>query len=258
MTEGRLRVAGLRVSADGLPILRDATFALTPGELVTLEGPSGLGKSTLLRALVRLAELEPGLRVEGEAWLDGQPIFSRATDPDTLRRQLGLLFQRPVVFPRSLRGNLVLPLRYGPWPRRSWPERMEHALTRVGLWNEVRHRLDAPATILSIGQQQRLCLARALVNEPRALLLDEPTSALDPEATEAVERLLVRLRADVPILMVTHDPAQATRIADRRLCLAATEEGAVLRPVEPVAVSPPPAVAGARITPLVPEPEALP
>lgn len=179
-------------------------------------GPSGCGKSTLLRGINRLNELIRGTRHEGDILLDGRSVYDPRTDVVELRRRIGMVFQLPNPFPKSIFDNVA----YGPRMNRLVPserltDRVEDALKRAALWEEVRDRLDEPGTGLSGGQQQRLCIARALANEPEILLLDEPCSALDPIATLRIEELLVELKTRYTIVIVTHNLHQAARIADR-------------------------------------------
>ena len=183
--------------------------------VTALIGPSGCGKSTLLRSMNRMNELIPHSRHAGDITLDGQSIFAPGTDVVELRRRVGMVFQRPNPFPKSVFDNVA----FGPrtnrlCDRRELAPRVERALKRAALWTEVRDRLDDPGTALSGGQQQRLCVARALANDPEVLLLDEPCSALDPLATQRIEELLVELKSELTIVIVTHNMHQAARIAD--------------------------------------------
>ncbi len=218
-----ISVRGLTVRAGRRTILRRVDLDVPATGLVALIGPSGVGKSTLLRCLNRLVDLTPGLVVEGRVWFRGQDVFARGVDPDALRARIGTLFQQPVVFPGSVFDNVCFGLRHldrrrRP-PRQEWPMIAERVLREVALWDEVSTRLPEPAHALSIGQQQRLCLARALALEPALLLLDEPTSALDPQSTAAIEELLSRRKRSSPIVLVTHNLEQARRVADRVGCL---------------------------------------
>jgi len=211
-----LEARRLTVTAGPRTILRGVDLRLAPREIHAVLGPSGSGKSTLLRCLNRLVELTPGLRVSGDVLLGGRSVFARGTDADDLRARVGLLFQRPVVFPGSIAANVLFGLRHtGRLRRREAAERLERALREAALWDEVADRLDQPAARLSVGQQQRLALARALAVEPEVLLLDEPTSALDPRSTAAIEETILSLRARHAVLLVTHRPEQARRLADR-------------------------------------------
>lgn len=218
----------LGVRAGGRTILRGVDLEVRRGEVLAVIGPSGAGKSTLLKCLNRLVDLEPELAVSGEVTFHGAPIHRRGIDGDALRARIGMIFQQPVVFPRSIFANAIFGVRHlRRLPRAAWPERVEEVLRRVHLWPEVRDRLDAPATTLSVGQQQRLCLARALALEPEVILMDEPTSALDPKASAAIEGLIAELAAEPAgrtgggrtVVLVTHDVGQARRLGDRVACL---------------------------------------
>jgi len=174
-----------------------------------------VGKSTLLKCLNRLVDLTPTLSVEGEVLLNGQSIRGDSLHPDELRGRVGMLFQRPVVFPGSIQHNVVFGVRrQAGVRRRDLPAIAESALREAALWDEVKDRLRQSALTLSVGQQQRLCLARALAGRPEVLLMDEPTSSLDPRSTRAIEELLLELKARHTIVLVTHDLGQAHRVAD--------------------------------------------
>lgn len=213
-----LETRGLGVTHAGRPLLRGINLRVEVCRVLALVGPSGAGKTTLLSCLNRMIELAPGLRMEGEVLLFGEAVARR--DPDSVRRQVGMLFQQPVLFPGSIADNVLFGLRHaGIAPRRSFPERLERALGEAALWSEVKDRLNEPAASLSVGQQQRLCLARALAVEPRVLLLDEPTSALDPRSTEAIEERIREIAKSRAIVLVTHSLGQARRVADELACL---------------------------------------
>ena len=174
-----------------------------------------MGKSTLLKCCSRLTDLTPGLRVDGSISFRGQPVLGRGIDADALRAKVGILFQQPAVFPRSIVANVLFGVRHvARVPRREMPAVAERALREAALWDEVKDRLHTPAMRLSVGQQQRLCLARTLATEPDVILMDEPTSALDPQATEAIEQLILGFRARRTILIVTHNFSQARRVCD--------------------------------------------
>nr|MBA3709304.1 phosphate ABC transporter ATP-binding protein [Planctomycetota bacterium] len=178
--------------------------------------PSGCGKSTVLQCLNRLIDLIPGVAVHGQVLVGDIDVRAPGVDLTALRTRVGMIFQRPNPFPLSIRRNLELPLREHGTRARSLVEAMiERCLRAVGLWDEVKDRLNVSAASLSGGQQQRLCLARALTLRPQVLLLDEPCSALDPIAAGVVEDLIVSLKGFYTVVMVTHDLAQARRIADR-------------------------------------------
>ena len=195
--------------------LHDVTFSIPRRAVTALIGPSGCGKTTFLRSLNRLNELIPRTRHAGEILLEGVSLFSRGTDPVALRRQVGMVFQRPNPFPKSIFDNVAYgPRLNGLCAARELPERVERALHRAGLWDEVKDRLQELGTSLSGGQQQRLCIARALANEPDVLLLDEPCSALDPGATQHIEELIVELKQTYTIVIVTHNMQQAARVSD--------------------------------------------
>jgi phosphate transport system ATP-binding protein len=187
-----------------------------PARAVTaIIGPSGCGKSTYLRSINRLNELIPGTRRTGDILLDGKSIFAAGTDVVALRQRIGMVFQRPNPFPKSVFDNVA----YGPAlnalvARRDLPDLVERSLRRAALWDEVKDRLDDTATGLSGGQQQRLCIARALGNQPEVLLMDEPCSALDPVATQRIEELIFELKRDYSIVIVTHNMQQAARVSD--------------------------------------------
>jgi len=195
--------------------LADITFAIPRRAITALIGPSGCGKTTFLRSINRLNELIPRTRHTGDILLEGVSVFSRGTDVVALRRQVGMVFQQPNPFPKSIFDNVAYgPRLNGLCRSRDIPERVEQALRSAALWDEVRDRLASPATSLSGGQQQRLCIARALANEPEVLLMDEPCSALDPGATQHIEELMVELKQNYSIVIVTHNMQQASRVSD--------------------------------------------
>jgi len=205
----------LSVNYGSTAAIRDVTLPIYRGCITAIVGPSGCGKSTLLSTFNRMTDLVPRCQVTGRVTLNNQDIFDRGTNLLTLRRRVGMIFQKPNPFPLSIRKNLTFPLKqHGVNGRHRLQEIVEKSLRDVGLWEEVRDRLDAPALALSGGQQQRLCLARALALEPEVVLLDEPCSALDPIASGVVEDLILSLRTRYTVLIVTHNLAQARRIAD--------------------------------------------
>lgn len=210
-----LCIANLSVHYRDFTAVRDVTLDIPEGEITALVGPSGCGKSSLLHGLNRLTDLIPGCRVTGTIHLcDGTEITHPGADVLELRRRVGIVFQRPNPFPQSIRRNFEIPLREHGWSKSEIPGRMETALKEVGLWVEVRDRLHQSATALSGGQQQRLCIARALALEPEVILFDEPCSALDPLASGVVEDLILSLKGRYTVVIVTHNLAQARRIAD--------------------------------------------
>ncbi len=184
--------------------------------ITALIGPSGCGKTTYLRALNRMHDLNPIVRIEGDVLLDGESIYAPKVDPVVIRRRVGMVFQRPTPFPTmSIFDNVVAGLRLiGVKDRRRLAQAAERALDQAALWEEVKDRLRQPAAGLSGGQQQRISIARALAVEPEVLLMDEPTSALDPISTQAIEDLLVRLKEQVTVVIVTHNMQQAARVSD--------------------------------------------
>lgn len=197
------------------PALADVTLPIRRGRITALVGPSGCGKTSFLACLNRMTDLLSGAVVSGSVTVDGTDVLDPRLDVVALRRRIGMIFQRPNPFPVSVRKNFALPLREsGVRGRAAVAEVMEECLRSVGLWDEVRDRLDGPARGLSGGQQQRLCIARALALRPEALLLDEPCSALDPLSSAVVEELIAGLRGRLTVVIVTHNLAQARRIAD--------------------------------------------
>jgi phosphate transport system ATP-binding protein len=215
-----LDVNELVVSVNGRALLRRVTFAVLPGQIFGIIGPSGAGKSTLLRSLNRLTDMTPGMRVTGNVRLRGDPIHDRSMDVNALRQRIGILFQQPVIFPGSVEENVLFGVkRVRSIHRGARAELVEKSLRETALWDEVRDRLRTPAHALSVGQQQRLCLARALAVDPEVILMDEPTSALDPKSTLAIEELILRLKTRCTIVLVTHNVAQARRVTDWLACL---------------------------------------
>jgi phosphate transport system ATP-binding protein len=195
--------------------LFDVTLTVPRRAVTALIGPSGCGKTTFLRSINRLNELIPATHHTGDILLEGVSVFSRGTDPVALRQRVGMVFQQPNPFPKTIFDNVAYgPRLNGLAARRTLPDRVENALRQAALWDEVKDRLGALGTSLSGGQQQRLCIARALANEPEVLLMDEPCSALDPAATQRIEELLVELRANYSIVIVTHNMQQASRVSD--------------------------------------------
>ena len=194
--------------------------------ITAVVGPSGCGKSSLLSCFNRLDELTPKTSIEGRVLIGGHDIRAPRTDVIALRRRIGMIFQRPNPFPLSISNNLDLPLReHGCRDRAERQARSERALRAVGLWDEVKDRLTSAALTLSGGQQQRLCLARALVLQPEILLLDEPCSSLDPMAAGVIEDLLETLKGFYTVVLVTHDLAQARRVADHVAVLWPSADG---------------------------------
>ena len=196
-------------------VLNALTFAIPRNAVTAIIGPSGCGKSTFLRSINRLNDLIPGARHSGDILVEGVSVFSPGLDLVSLRQKVGMVFQRPNPFPKSIFDNVA----YGPRlnalvARRDLPDLVERCLRQAALWDEVKDRLDRPGASLSGGQQQRLCIARALGNQPDVLLMDEPCSALDPVATQRVEELIFELKRHYTIVIVTHNMQQAARVSD--------------------------------------------
>jgi phosphate transport system ATP-binding protein len=196
-------------------VLRSLRFTIERKAVTAIIGPSGCGKSTFLRSINRLNDLIPGVRHGGDILVEGTSVFAPGSDLVALRQRVGMVFQRPNPFPKSIYDNVA----YGPAlnhlvPKRDLPDLVERCLRQAALWDEVKDRLDESGAGLSGGQQQRLCIARALGNQPEVLLMDEPCSALDPIATQRVEELIVELKRDYTIVIVTHNMQQAARVSD--------------------------------------------
>jgi len=195
--------------------LWDISLKIPEKTVTAFIGPSGCGKSTYLRCLNRMNDIIPDTRVEGEVLLDGRDIYATGMDVVDLRRRVGMVFQKSNPFPKSIADNVAYGLKInGLGSRSEIPDRVEQALRRSALWEEVKDRLDTSAMGLSGGQQQRLCIARALAVEPEVLLMDEPCSALDPIATTKVEELIYELKRDYTIVIVTHNMQQAARVSE--------------------------------------------
>jgi phosphate transport system ATP-binding protein len=210
-----ISASAVSISYGAKTALKDVSLDISGGSIMALVGPSGCGKTSFLSCIDRLTDLIESCRVRGRITVGSLEVLSRHADLLTLRRKVGMICQRPNPFPLSIRRNLDLPLReHGMRDPDERAQRIERALHDVGLWLEVKDRLEEPAEALSGGQQQRLCLARALALEPQVMLLDEPCSALDPISSGLVEELIAGLRGRCTIVIVTHNLAQARRIAD--------------------------------------------
>jgi phosphate transport system ATP-binding protein len=206
----------LSIFFGGKKVLKDVSIEIAAKAVTAIIGPSGCGKSTFLRALNRMHELNAEARMEGGILLFGDNIYSRQVEPVIVRRRVGMVFQKSNPFPTmSIEENVTVGLRLnGLTNRQTLAERTEQSLRMAALWDEVKDRLRAPAISLSGGQQQRLCIARALAVQPEVLLMDEPASALDPLATAKIEELIVELKKDYTIVIVTHNMQQAARVSD--------------------------------------------
>ena len=213
----RIELKSLNVFYSNFLAVEDVNMVIEPRAITAFIGPSGCGKSTLIRTLNRMHEVIPGARVEGELLMDGEDVYGAGVDPVRVRRQVGMVFQRPNPFPTmSIRDNVLsgYKLNNAKMSKSEGEELVEKALVGANLWNEVKDRLDKPGSGLSGGQQQRLCIARAIAVEPDVILMDEPTSALDPISTAAIEDLAVELKEKFTVVIVTHNMQQASRISD--------------------------------------------
>ena len=216
LTDTAIEVRGFSFSYGPREVLHSLDFSIPRRSVTAIIGPSGCGKSTFLRSINRLHDLLPDAMYSGDIFVEGVSVFDHAMDVVELRQRVGMVFQRPNPFPKSIYENVAFGPRLNALvSRRQLPDLVERCLRRAALWDEVKHRLNAPATSLSGGQQQRLCIARALGNSPEVLLMDEPCSALDPIATQRVEELIFELKRDYTIVIVTHNMQQAARVSDQ-------------------------------------------
>ena len=202
------------VSYDGIPAVADVSLDVYRNYITALIGPSGCGKSTLIRCLNRMNDLIPSASVDGQVLYHGQDLYDSRVDPVEVRKRIGMVFQKPNPFPKSIYDNIA----FGPRVlglKDDLDDRVERALRRAALWDEVKDRLDTNAFGMSGGQQQRLCIARCLAVDPDVILMDEPCSALDPISTGRIEDLMLELKRDYSIVIVTHNMQQAARISDR-------------------------------------------
>jgi phosphate transport system ATP-binding protein len=214
----RIEVNDLNVYYGKFKAVEDVSLTIEPRTVTAFIGPSGCGKSTFLRTLNRMHEVIPGARVEGEVLIDGNNLYGPGVDPVLVRRQVGMVFQRPNPFPTmSIRDNVLagVKLNNRRMSKSEGDELVEKSLQGANLWNEVKDRLALPGSGLSGGQQQRLCIARAIAVSPEVILMDEPCSALDPISTLAIEDLIEELKQDYTIVIVTHNMQQASRVSDR-------------------------------------------
>jgi len=200
--------------------VRDVTMKISEGQITALIGPSGCGKSTLIRCFNRMNDLIAGAVVEGKITYRAQDLYGDEVDPVEVRRRIGMVFQKPNPFPKSISENVAFGLKVHGMTG-DLGDRIEHALKRAALWDEVKRDLKGPALALSGGQQQRLCIARAIAVEPDVILMDEPCSALDPIATARIEDLMQELKQDYTIVIVTHNMQQAARVSDMTAFLTA-------------------------------------
>lgn len=199
-------------------VVHDVSFQIFKNDVTAVIGPSGCGKSTILRSLNRMNDFIPGMSMGGEIFFQGQNLFSRSVDPVDIRRQIGMVFQKPNPFPKSIYQNIIWGPKINGYQVDA-DELVEKSLKGAALWDEVKDRLDDPAHALSGGQQQRLCIARTIAMSPDVILMDEPCSALDPKATARIEDLILELKKKYTIVIVTHNMQQAARISDRTIFL---------------------------------------
>jgi phosphate transport system ATP-binding protein len=208
-----LRTEALTVTYGGVPAVREVTMEIQQQRITALIGPSGCGKSTLLRCFNRMNDLIPSASVQGSVYYRGTDLYGRKVDPVEVRKRIGMVFQKPNPFPKSIYDNVA----FGPrvlGMKVDMDETVERSLRQAALWDEVKDRLKANAYGMSGGQQQRLCIARALATSPDVILMDEPCSALDPISTNRIEDLMLQLRDDYSIVIVTHNMQQAARVSD--------------------------------------------
>ena len=227
-TEGRppaLEARGLSVFYGAKQAVKGIDLVIPANKVVALIGPSGCGKSTLLRCFNRMNDLVGSARVEGEVDFHGKNLYDDDVDPVEVRRRIGMVFQKPNPFPKSIYENVAFGAKINGY-KGDMDELVESSLRRAAIWDEVKDKLKQPGTALSGGQQQRLCIARAIAVQPDVILMDEPCSALDPVATLKIEELMFELRADYTILIVTHNVQQAARASDETVFLTMGEDRA--------------------------------
>ncbi len=218
-----LRTADLSVYYGSVRVISGVTLDLETHKITSIIGPSGSGKSTLLRCFNRMNDLIPSFRMSGQVLFDGQDIYAAGVDPTEIRYQIGMVFQRPNPFPKSIYDNVAFGPRVNGF-KGDLPGLVEQSIRRAALWDEVKDRLKESALSLSGGQQQRLCIARALAVEPQVILMDEPCSALDPISTLAIEELMRELSREYSIVIVTHNMQQAARVSDFTAFLMGRED----------------------------------
>jgi phosphate transport system ATP-binding protein len=229
----KMELSGLSLSYGGKKVLEDISMPIPARSITAVIGPSGCGKSSLLRCLNRMNELVDGARVEGKVYLDGEDVYAPGFDVVGLRRRVGMVFQKPNPFPKSVYENVAYgPRLYGVRQKKVLDRIVEESLRRAALWDEVKDKLGSSALALSGGQQQRLCIARVLAVQPEVILLDEPCSALDPISTQRIEDLLHELKEMYTIVIVTHNMQQAARVSDFTAFITIEEQGSPGRLVE--------------------------
>lgn len=224
MSESFITTKNLNMFYHGIHALKDINVCLPEKKVIAVIGSSGCGKTTFLKCLNRMVELVPGAKVMGQVYVNNENIYADEVDVTSVRKRIGLIAQRPTPLPMSVFENVAYgPRLFGAGSAKELRERVQRCLETVGLWDEVRERLKDPANRLSIGQQQRLCLARGLAVEPEILLFDEPTSSLDPASSMRIERAIIDLKTDYTCIVVTHNLSQAKRIADYVLFMCGGE-----------------------------------
>jgi phosphate transport system ATP-binding protein len=206
---------GIEIQYSGVTAVNEVNLEIAAKEITAFIGPSGCGKTTVLRSLNRMHDLTPGAKVVGTIKYHGEDLYGAKVDPAEVRRRIGMVFQKPNPFPKSIYDNIAYGPRINGRKRGEMDDIVEHALQRAALWEEVKDKVKKSALALSGGQQQRLCIARALAVEPDVVLMDEPCSALDPIATARIEDLMEELKRDYTIVIVTHNMQQAARVSDR-------------------------------------------
>lgn len=220
----KINVSNLDLWYSDFQALKDLDLNIQENEITALIGPSGCGKSTFLKSLNRMNDLIPGCRIEGEILLDGQDIYANDYDVNLLRKRVGMVFQHPNPFPMSIYDNIAYgPRTHSVKDKKTLDEIVERSLKGAAIWDEVKDQLNKNALRISGGQQQRICIARALAVEPEVLLMDEPTSALDPVSTAKIEDLVQDLKGEYTIIMVTHNMQQAARVSDKTVFFLAGE-----------------------------------
>ena len=212
---GKFDIKNMELHYGDFHTIKNANLSIPPNEITAFIGPSGCGKSTVLKSLNRMNDLVPDCRIEGEITLDGVNIY-KDIDVNELRKRVGMVFQKPNLFPMSIYDNIAYgPRTHGIHSKSKLDEIVERTLKQAAIWDETKDKLKKSALAMSGGQQQRLCIARALAVNPEVLLMDEPTSALDPISTSKIEDLAVELKKDYTVIMVTHNMQQAARISDK-------------------------------------------
>jgi phosphate transport system ATP-binding protein len=215
MEEIKLSAKNLNLYFGKKQILKNINIEFPKNQVTSLIGPSGCGKSTLLRAFNRMHDLSPDARIEGQLLLEDLDLYKQSNSVTNIRKRIGMVFQKPNPLPKSIYENLAYALRIHNSPKNEIPQLIETALKESFLWDEVKDELHKPAVKLSGGQQQRLCIARTVVLRPEVILMDEPCSALDPISTKKIEELILKLKKDFTIVIVTHNMQQAQRISDK-------------------------------------------